>query len=435
MQHGQKSPNDATALNLGPLTLRAREAFLFSPMNRAAAAFGLAVLVVVASVALYSSSNLASTSVYPSGSQTSSQSSTSSVVIGEAYVRGNFSSSANSVDGLRLVLSSDASTIPLYGKLLVRVEEASTSNQPLNVTAAHNWTVSVVADVGCGSPDMVGIALFAGNLSQGELQRGKQLSDTGRGICTMPPQGLPNAYSYKFMPSSSSATGAYGCEANSVGNGMGTVPCGCEIEVCPPYLSVRPAETVAYFSIDSQFGFFHYLSPGVYTLVGADEWGAVAILHFEVANPGCPFPQSSGSTGLPFANQQTAVNGSWSFHVGLNSTFVLRNQGVEVSASLETSNYSIIYQHPSLLYASPFLASLQLLSPNGTVVWTYPPHAPSLIDVNGSWPLDQLDMTNQTIGQLQGNQTYTLVAKPLLFVQQGEPYSVGLTISLSLTVC
>jgi len=185
---------------------------------------------------------------------------------------------------------------------------------------------------------------------------------------------------------------------------------------------------------DNQYSFFHYFAPGVYTLVGADEWGAVAILHFQVANPGCPFPQSGESTP-PFANMLTTVNGSWTFQLGLNSTFVFRDQGLAVSASLTDANLTDAY-FPHILVSRPFLASLQFIGPSGPLMtWTYPPSPRTTLTPLIYAQNDQLDVANKTISLLQSNQTYAVVAKPMLFIQPGQPYPTGLEIRMNFTVC
>gem|GEM_PF-4985116 len=421
--------------------------------NRSIVALGIMALLVIASIALYSSyySGVAASSssrtiqgsstAASSQSQNSSsfQSSTSSTSVSPNFTRGTFSSSTDSIDGLRLVLTMDATAIPLYGTLSVRVQEQSTSPQPVNVTAADDWRLIVLPSSGCGGADIMGIALFAGNYTKEDLSRSSQLSGRGEYPCLLL-YGLPNVYSYDFQPQSASATEAYGCETNSTGNGAGSSPCGCEMEACPPYLMTERAQTQANFSVDAENGDYHYLSPGVYTLVGADEWGAVAILHFVVAIPGCPLPQSEDWSKLPFANQQTSVNGTWTFGFGLNSTFVLRTLGLRATASLIDSNLTYESQHPLLLYGQPFLASVQFISPNGTVAWSYPPsNRTSLADLglNDAWPGGEwLDITNGTMSMLQGNQTYTVVAKPMIFSPFTEqPISVGVEITMSLTVC
>jgi hypothetical protein len=423
--------------------------------NRSILALGVIALVLIASIALYSSyysgvaagsrsNTVQATSTAASSQQSQSSSSfqslTSSKSVSPNFGRGNFSSSADSIDGLRLALAIEATAIPLYGTLSVRVEEQNTLPQPANVTAADDWRLIVSPSVGCGGADVVGIALFAGNYTNDDLPSSGQLSPhSGSEVCLLD-YGLPNVYSYDFQPHSASATEAYGCEANSTGNGAGSSPCGCEMEACPPYLMTERAQTQANFSVDAQTGDYHYLSPGVYTLVGADEWGTIAILHFVVASPGCPLPQSENGSKLPFANEQTSVNGTWTFGFGLNSTFVLGTQGLRATASLIDSNLTYESQHPLLLYGRPFLASMQFISPNGTVAWSYPPaNRTSLADLglNGAWPGGEwLDITNGTMSMLQGNQTYTVVAKPMIFSPFTEqPISVGVEITMSLTVC
>jgi hypothetical protein len=131
----------------------------------------------------------------------------------------------------------------------------------------------------------------------------------------------------------------------------------------------------------------------------------------------------------------TTVNGSWTFQLGLNSTFVFRDQGLAVSASLTDANLTDAY-FPHILVSRPFLASLEFIGPSGPVMnWTYPPSLRTTLTSFIYAQDDQLDVTNKTISLLQSNQTYAVVAKPMLFIQPGQPYPTGLEIRMNFTVC
>jgi hypothetical protein len=360
-------------------------------------------------------------------------SSTSTIFVSQTFNKGNFSLSTNSTSGLRLTLSMNAMTIRMYDTLAVRAEEVNTLPQSVNLTAADKWATGANGQGGvCGSADLVGIAVFGGNYTKSNLPaRGEgQLSLTG-GVC-LPAGYYTVPHSYLFQPQSALATEAYECKPYFP-NEVFSPPC--------PSISIRQAQTHANFSIskhwdistDDQYSSYHYFSPGTYTLVGVDEWGAIAILHFEVASPGCPFPQSGESTP-PFANMLSTVNGSWTFQLGLNSTFVFRDQGLAVSASLTDSNLTDAW-FPYILSGRPFLASLQIISPNGTVVWTYPPSPRTTLAYFIYSENDGLDVTNKTMSLLQSDQTYTLVAKPMLFIQPDQPIPTGTEIRMNFTVC
>jgi hypothetical protein len=339
------------------------------------------------------------------------------------------------MEGLRLVLSMDATKIRMYDSIFVRVEEQNILPQSLNVSAAENWVTGALGSFGgCAGPDVVGIAVFQGNYTKNNLPRNGELRLEGM---VLPYPYCYRYHSYAFQPHSALATEAYACEPYPNFGGMG---CQCNPNPCPALITSKaPTQfdlTISkYFDISTtdHYSSYHYFSPGTYTVVGADEWGAEAILHFVVANPGCPFPQT-GETNPPFANELSAVNGTWKFDFELNSTFVFRDQSIGVSASLTDTNITDSI-HPSILVSRPFPASLQFISPNGTVVWTYPP-SPLTSLTYITWISNAgIDVTNRTIAQLQSNQTYTVVAKPMLFIQPDQPITTGLEIRMSFTVC
>src|SRR3984893_3385511 len=131
--------------------------------NRSLAALGLAVLVVVASIELYplyysnagansrsqtgqtsNSSSLEMSSQSSTQNSGSSQTSRSTSFVSQTFTRGNFSASTDSKDGLRLVLSMDATAMRLYDSLSVKVEEQNTLPHSVNATPADNWAIHIL---------------------------------------------------------------------------------------------------------------------------------------------------------------------------------------------------------------------------------------------------------------------------------------------------
>lgn len=417
-------------------------------------AFGLIVVVVIASVGFYSlyvskggptgSSNSSATSTESASLTSTSRTSTSVIHSSQSFVKENVSASADSISGLKLILNLDAKVIRMYQPLSVGLEEVNTSPQAVNVSAAQNWPIGVIGSGGCGSPEVVGIALFLGNLTKKDLPARSSQVGIGNAAGCLPGWTTSIPHSYLFQPGGSSASEAYACEVIAPANAPPLASCGCSSNPCAT-LSVKQVQAryntsvSKYFLVSvEKYGNGGYLYPGVYTLAGADEWGAVAILHFEVADPACPLPTDTQSSFPPFADSRTVSNGSWTFRLELNSTFVFRDQGLHVYVDLRDSNLTDLY-FPHIMRGTVFYAGLQFISRNGTVAWTYPSPGSrlSLTYLNTEIPMGELDVTSATMSLLQSNQTYTVVAKPLLFVQPDQPYPLppSLEIRMSLTVC
>jgi hypothetical protein len=322
----------------------------------------------------------------------------------------------------------NAVKIRMYDTLVVRAEEVNTLSQPINVTAADNWaTGPLCPGGGCGSADSVGIAVLNGNHTRDDFPwRGGRLALTG-GIGSPGPYAVVRL-SYVFQPRNASAAEAYLCKPTFPNHVVPPNPC--------PTVNVKQVQTQVSYSISKYWDLsgFHNLSPGVYTLVAADEWGAFVLMHFEVSSPGCLFPQGGGSTP-PFAKTLSTAHGSWAFQLGLNSTFVFRDRGLGISASLTDSNLTDAY-FPHILVSRPFLASLQLIGSSGPVLtWTYPPSPRTTLSSFIYSQNDFLEVTNKTMSLLQSNQTYAVVANPMLFIQPDQPYPTGLEIRIDFTVC
>jgi hypothetical protein len=206
-------------------------------------------------------------------------------------------SALNPSTGLRLSLSLHANS---NGTLTVAFEELNTLNHVGNVTASYRWSiegtganVSLWADASCGPFLPAGYEVLRGNYGQNNFTEGTPLTLDAQIAGVFCLADTPTPY-YAFQPLSDvaetyqwgnipSMAGIYNVTVGSsylqVGawsgswtgsttqEGAGTVvggscPGSNSTSGCPLMLNPFP--------------------PGLYSVVAADEWGQVAVLHFAV---------------------------------------------------------------------------------------------------------------------------------------------------------
>jgi hypothetical protein len=139
----------------------------------------------------------------------------------------------------------------------INVTESNTQNTANNVSAAKDWPISGLTLGGCGTLNYpFGISIYQGyydlnNVSL--LASQSSLHFYQPGVYSCPAMFVMSQYA--FAPSSDVAGGA---AMSSVISTNGT------------WTGVVSSST------------FHEFAPGVYTVVGGDEWGDVAVVHFTV---------------------------------------------------------------------------------------------------------------------------------------------------------
>jgi hypothetical protein len=220
-------------------------------------ATGVAVLVVVA-IVVASTVLLVATGVVgpPPTSMSTSTATFSATSIG----------AQSSNNGLELTLTLNSSKISTGQGIAATVEETNTMTTPDNVSAAADWPVGDLAIGPCGSLNTpVGIAVLSGNydLSNVSSSSALQIYEPGAYACPMILSGIS---SYVFQASSDNATVFGSCQ-----------PSACLNETVSATVSVS-----GYWNGNS----FTSFPSGVYTVVAGDEWGGIAILHFEVTASG-----------------------------------------------------------------------------------------------------------------------------------------------------
>jgi hypothetical protein len=120
-------------------------------------------------------------------------------------------------------------------------------------------------DVGpCGSLNFpMGFEIMRGNLTLDQVKNGESLQLYSPGIYSCPMM-LSSIQSYVFSPSSNDATVMGSC-----------TPSACFSE-----------NMSASMTFSGEYGLlgFRSFAPGLYTLVGGDEWGGLTLLHFAVTS-------------------------------------------------------------------------------------------------------------------------------------------------------
>jgi hypothetical protein len=341
-----------------------------------------------------------------------------------------------STAGLQLVLTVNTTRVPFGGAVQISVDERNLLSRANNVSAADYWPVPGLdlagPNDGCPMRDDVGIVVFQGPVTSKNVStvNGEQLSPPGA-IC-IPEE---TAYSYLFQPLSDNATGAYGCKSGAPNSSGPPVQCKCTPGPCPP-LETGHAETQTSFAVSGYYLVrpdFHSFPPGEYTVVAGDEWGALAMTHFMVSDPGCKTLQAS----LPFPAVQSRLHGAlntpgaWAFTANLSSSVALQGQTITINGSL----VNVALGNQTVRLVNPLLAGLQVLQSNGSVAWEYSP--PSIVVRQSVAPDENIwDAVNIPTSQLKAGQTYTIIASPGIYDPNMRPLWSDLTITVGgLFVC
>jgi hypothetical protein len=200
-------------------------------------------------------------------------------------------STINSTSGLRLNLTLSTNS---SGMVTVAVHELNTLVNVNNVTAAHHWPINATWDLflwtqGYCGPGPVGYEILQGNYGRDNVTKAAPISLDAEPVLGCPAQ-TPIS-SYVFAPLSDMAAA---CQA---------ARCGRSATVAASYSSSGAATWSGFWTGSAWeqgagqiFGgncpdlnptkncplVFNPLSAGAYTVLAADEWGQVLLLHFVV---------------------------------------------------------------------------------------------------------------------------------------------------------
>lgn len=176
------------------------------------------------------------------------------------------SASSKSLNGLSLSLSLDSQTYQQGQYVTIVIDEKNTLSKTNNVPDLDKWQTDELSLGPCIAAP-IGIALLQGYYTSSNFSAATPLvifSDPSSGHC--PIEVRPTSYS--FQPSSD--------VANLILNS-------------DPSFSIKNQEIMAEVPIEGYWNNnsgipFNGFDPGVYTVVGGDEWGALVILHFTISN-------------------------------------------------------------------------------------------------------------------------------------------------------
>ena len=190
-------------------------------------------------------------------------------------------SALNASTGLRLDLELSSSTEGIN----VTVGVYNTLDKVNNVTSASDWAIysNSLNDI-CGN-QVAAFAVYQGNYGAGNFTTGSPLAMDnvhGGAVC---PQLSPSVV-YSFSPDSGVASipgGRFASGPSSMNVTLTYTTSGyttCSVGT----LSFRPSDASGLWECAQNDAYkFNPFPPGTYTVVGLDQWGDVAILHFVVA--------------------------------------------------------------------------------------------------------------------------------------------------------
>jgi hypothetical protein len=174
------------------------------------------------------------------------------------------STAFDSEKGLLLSLLLYPTTVQPGQGISVMIDEQNTLATQNNVTASNSWPLEELSLGPCGTLNYpMGIAIFQGNYTSSNVSSATplQLYQPGIYFC---PTILAQISEYAFQPSSDIAS------VLSDSN--------------PPFTDFKISSeiTVTGYWSNGQEPTLGNFTPGVYTVVGGDEWGTLAVLHFVV---------------------------------------------------------------------------------------------------------------------------------------------------------
>jgi hypothetical protein len=172
-------------------------------------------------------------------------------------------------NGLILTLAIDSTAIHPGDSVSVTIDERNTLSTENKVDSASAWPVKGLALGPCPYEDPLGIAILKGNYNSSSVSTVTPLLLWAPGEYHCPAYLLITGF--EFQPLSDSCI----YEGGSVPS-----PTSVKVRIAfAGFWTENPNSTGNPFLVSGTFSNF---TPGVYTVVGGDEWGALVILHFTV---------------------------------------------------------------------------------------------------------------------------------------------------------
>jgi len=177
------------------------------------------------------------------------------------------SASSNSVSGLNLSLSLDSANYQPGQTITIVVNETNTLKKTNSVSAADNWAFSGLTLGPCGTLNYpFGIAIFQGYYTAGDVLSVTPLKLDNPDAKYPCPMILAEISTYAFQQSGNTTA------IFQMDNTNPALTENMNAEAQPTgYWTGSPNAALTTFT------------PGIYTVVAGDEWGAMVVLHFTVS--------------------------------------------------------------------------------------------------------------------------------------------------------
>lgn len=175
------------------------------------------------------------------------------------------SASVTAANGLSLTLSIGSTSYKPGEQVSVNIDEKNTLAQDNNVPVAALWPIQGLTDSPIGTLNFpFGIAVLEGYYTADTIASATPLVLYDPNVVYFGPMVLAGITSYDFRPSSNVAAvyTKYNAEPMDITMATGITAAG---------FWGNGSKVISDFA------------PGVYTVVGGNEWGALLILHFTVA--------------------------------------------------------------------------------------------------------------------------------------------------------
>jgi hypothetical protein len=182
------------------------------------------------------------------------------------------SSTVVSKNGLSLTLSIDSTSYQPGQQISITIAEKNTLATKDSIEAANAWFVQGL-NMGrpCVANNPFGISILQGNYDTTNVASITPLNLYDPNVVYWCPAGLSVVTAYDFQPSSDTAV-IYSYFVMTPDSSL------------PPrsVQMIGKVSSTGYWAGNRPAATFINFTPGIYTVVGGDEWGALVILHFTV---------------------------------------------------------------------------------------------------------------------------------------------------------
>jgi len=176
---------------------------------------------------------------------------------------------SQSAQGLALVLSLNSTSMRSGQDISMTIDEQNTLSEVNNVSASDGWALSGLRLGPCGTVNLpFGMEIIQGYYALNNVSSAQALVTLYKpGAMTNCPALFSQIDAYTFQHKGDNASVVGSCDPN---------PC---FTRSITYTNKVSGYWTSNFLLGASFNNFH---PGVYSVVGGDEWGALAVLHFLV---------------------------------------------------------------------------------------------------------------------------------------------------------